>query len=90
MNAMKNQRELTRLRDAELLRDYRRRLSAAMESGEEINRMKIIEEVLATGRPRYYLQFSQAYNVMARINHRGITGRKLSPCGSKSMRKCRL
>ena len=49
-----------------------------MESGEEINRMKIIEEVLATGRPRYYLQFSQAYNVMARINHRGITGRKLS------------
>ena len=78
MNAMKNQRELTRLRAAELLRDYRRRLSAAMESGEEINRMKIIEEVLATGRPRYYLQFSQAYNVMARINHRGITGRKLS------------
>ena len=46
MNAMKNQRDLTRMRDAELLRDYRRRLGAAMESGEEINRMKIIEEVL--------------------------------------------
>ncbi|MGN1245773.1 MAG: hypothetical protein ACI4UN_03990 [Muribaculaceae bacterium] len=75
---MKNQRELTKMRDAELLRDYRTRLNAALERGEDINRMKIIEEVLATGHPRYYLQFSQAYNVMARINHRGITGRKLT------------
>lgn len=75
---MKNQRELTKMRDAELLRDYRTKLNDALERGEEINRMKIINEVLLDCHPRYYLQFSQAYNVITRINHKGITGRKLS------------
>lgn len=75
---MKTQRELTKMRDAELLRDYRSKLGEAMKRGGEINRRQIVEEVLATGRPRYYLQFTQAYNVMTRINHRGITGRKLT------------
>lgn len=66
------------MRDAELLRDYRKKLGEAMKGSGVINRMKIIEEVLAEGRPRYYLRFSQAYNVMSRINHQGITGRKLT------------
>ena len=77
-NTMINKRELTKMRDAELLRDYRKKLGEAMKGDGVINRMKIIEEVLAEGRPRYYLQFTQAYNVMSRINHRGITGRKLT------------
>ena len=77
-DAMKTQRELTKMRDAELLRDYRSKLGEAMKRGGEINRRRIVEEVLASGRPRYYLQFTQAYNVMTRINHRGITGRKLT------------
>lgn len=75
---MRNKRELTKMRDAELLRDYRKKLGEAMKGSGVINRMKIIEEVLAEGRPRYYLRFSQAYNVMSRINHQGITGRKLT------------
>lgn len=75
---MRNKRELTKMRDAELLRDYRKKLGEAMKGSGVINRMKIIEEVLAEGRPRYYLRFSQAYNVMSRINHKGITGRKLT------------
>lgn len=75
---MKEKRELTKMRDAELLRDYRAKLEETMRSGKPINRREIVREVLESGRPRYYLKFEQAYNVVTRMHSRGVTGRRLT------------
>lgn len=75
---MTQQRKMTRMRDEELLRDYREKLNKAMNSGEEINRHKIIKDVLYNCHPRYYLNFDQAYNVMSQIKNHGLPSRKLS------------
>ena len=75
---MRKKRELTAMRDAELLRDYREKLAEMMRSGKEINRREVVREVIASGKPRYYLKFEQAYNVITHIHSHGVTGRKLS------------
>lgn len=75
---MDNRRKMTRLRDNELLRDYREKLAEAMKRGGTINRKEIVREVLRDGHPRYYLNFDQAYNVMSQIKNHGMSGRKLT------------
>ena len=75
---MKRKREMTQLRDAELLRDYRQHLNAAMKRGGEINRMDVIRETLCQSTPRYYLNFDQAYSVMSQIKRHGSPMRKLT------------
>ncbi len=75
---MNHVRNFTRMRDAELLRDYREKIAEAMKSGGEINRHKIVRDVLHSGRPHYYVSFDQAYNVMSEINTHGLPSRKLT------------
>ncbi len=75
---MNHVRNLTRMRDAELLRDYREKLAEAMKTGGEINRQEIVRAVILGCRPRYYLNFDQAYNVMSEIKTHGLPCRKLT------------
>lgn len=55
-------KRLTRLRNRELLRDYKRALKEAYRSNAEINRRELIRKVLLEGKPLYYVNFDHAYN----------------------------
>lgn len=61
-------KRLTRLRNRELLRDYRRELKEAFNNNAEINRRELIRKVLLDGKPLYYVNFDHAYNVIMHIN----------------------
>lgn len=75
---MRQTREMTRLRDESLMRDYRRNLMRAMRSDGPIDRGEVIRRTLTESRPRYYLNFDQSYYVMCRLHNKGITGRRLT------------
>ena len=83
-NTMKNsisqmaeeRRHLTRLRNKELLHDYRRALCEAYNSNIIINRRELVRQVLLNGRPHYYVNFDHAYNVIMHINAKSEVTKK--------------
>ncbi len=69
-------KRLTRLRNRELLRDYRKALKDAYKNNPEINRRDIVRRVLLDGKPRYYVDFDHAYNVIMHINSKSHVSKK--------------
>ena len=56
--------ELKTMRNQELMRDYRRYLREAMQSGGEINNEKVINRVLTECRPSYDVSYDYARRMM--------------------------
>lgn len=69
-------KRITKMRNKELLRDYRRVLNEAYESNQPINRHDIIKKVLLESRPHYYVNFDHAYNVIMHINSKNEVAKK--------------
>ena len=69
-------RRLTRLRNRELLRDYKQALKDAYQGSAGINRRELVRKVLLGGKPLYYVDFDHAYNVIMHINQHSIVSKK--------------
>ncbi len=69
-------RHLTRLRNKELLHDYRQALREAYDNNLSINRRELVKRVLLNGRPHYYVNFDHAYNVIMHINSKNEVAKK--------------
>lgn len=74
---MEERRTMTRMRDAELLRDYHRHLAEILKTqGVKATHSAAVRRTLTGSTPRYYVGFDLAYNTMVRLRLYGDSGCK--------------